>query len=139
MPRTKRQEPAQISSGIVFPPHMRLSVREAAVAARLVRLMRHRVYWLRYFVEWLLREEAGASADVTVENVEAYLVKMKNLRNWANYLREAKAENPAFAEHPAMAWLSGDPLDDDDADEREIARLERLYSLPVAANKGGTR
>jgi hypothetical protein len=111
-----------------FPPHMRLSINEAATCARLVRLMRHRTYWLRYFVEWLLREEAYAGEDLTVEQVEKYVEKMKNLRNWTNYLKAAKAENPAFANHPAMAWIDNDP---DDNEEDDIKLLDRMYSLPA--------
>jgi hypothetical protein len=92
--------------------------------------MRHRKYWLRYFVEWVLREEAASGNDMlTVEQVEGYLSDMKNLHNWKNWLSGALAKNPAFASHPAIAWLDGDPSDD--GEEDDIADLNRMYSLPA--------
>lgn len=87
MPKTKKPD----ASGLTLPEHMKPSPDEAALCARLIRVRRHKRYWLRYFIERLLHMDAASGEDLTVSQAEDALKVMKSFRELADVFRRHTA------------------------------------------------
>jgi hypothetical protein len=61
---------------------VKLSERELATVARLVRVMRATDYWLGYYVECLLQKDSESAGDLSLKDVEALHTEFKNLHTW---------------------------------------------------------
>ena len=90
---------------VALPETITLSDDERAMVARLIRVLRTRHYWLRYFLEWLLHMDATDGLDVSVEQAEQALTAMKNFEKWIDYLQSATKTNPAFSKYPGLQWV----------------------------------
>ena len=128
MPRTKkisRNADADSQQPIAVPAHIGLSVEETAVVARLVRLMRSRFTYLGLYIEFLLELDAGAAADVSIEDMETVLTEIKNIRNWRNYFLSVKTRHPALLRYTGLTSADESYCDDDEHEFRVLVAMWR--------------
>ncbi len=126
---TKARKTQLTCKGATLPAHVKFSSEELALAVRLASVTRHRNYWLGFFIQWLLQNDAESLRELTVKDVEQILADMKAMENWIDYLENLKRKCPAIAQHRAVAWLpensSGWLPDTEDEQFYELVRLWR--------------
>ena len=77
-----------------------LTVDERAYCVRLVRIMREPNHWMGFFIQWMLRKEAGVEtlSQVTPKDVQSKLEDIVKLLSWADTIKTWKKEAPELAE-----------------------------------------
>ena len=89
MRRNDSEAPAVSQEYSADAGQQKLSDDERALIARLIRVVRHKTYWLGAYIEWLLQIDAAARIEEGIGTAAAktMLEKIEGLDSWRNWFR----------------------------------------------------